>query len=250
MDNRAIVDAIEISKSYGDSVRTWALRGVDFRMESGEFVAIIGASGSGKSTLLNMVGALDRPTSGRILIDGQDISFLEEHDLAVVRGSTIGFVFQFHYLLREFTILENVLMPLLIQGGPSSEDVKWVKELLERVGLHDRMHRKPGQLSGGQQQRAAIVRALANRPKLVLADEPTGNLDSQNGAMVFDMLTELNAELGIAFMLVTHDDRLAKKAHRIVAMGDGHIIADYNVDIVNEESESRMTNAASLGGDG
>ena len=237
MDNRAIVDAIEISKSYGDSVRTWALHGVDFRMESGEFVAIIGASGSGKSTLLNMVGALDRPTSGRILIDGQDISFLEEHDLAVVRGSTIGFVFQFHYLLREFTILENVLMPLLIQGGPSSEDVKWVKELLERVGLHDRMHRKPGQLSGGQQQRAAIVRALANRPKLVLADEPTGNLDSQNGAMVFDMLTELNAELGIAFMLVTHDDRLAKKAHRIVAMGDGHIIADYNVDEVENEAE-------------
>ena len=237
VDDRPIVQAVEVSKSYGSGVKTWALRGVDFRIEAGEFVAIVGASGSGKSTLLNVLGALDRPSSGRIFIDGVDTSRLDDTALAAVRGDAIGFVFQFHYLLSEFTILENALMPLWIRSErPKPEHVDWVKELLHRVGLGDRLKSRPGELSGGQQQRAAIVRALANRPKLILADEPTGNLDSQNGAMVFDLLTELNGELGTAFMLVTHDDRLAQRARRIVAMGDGMIVADYEVDLVEAEA--------------
>jgi ABC-type lipoprotein export system ATPase subunit len=146
----------------------------------------------------------------------------------VLRSQTIGFIFQFHYLLNEFSIFENALMPLNIsKGGASSSDVKWVRKLFDKVGLTNQMHRRPGQLSGGQQQRAAIVRALANRPKLILADEPTGNLDSQNGNLVFDLLTDINSELGMAFVLVTHDDRLAQRADRIVSMEDGRIVADY-----------------------
>lgn len=229
-----IVEAIELSKSYGNGVRTWALRGVDFRIDPGEFLAVVGASGSGKSTLLNMVGALDRPTSGKIIIDGLDTSTLDDPALAAVRGETIGFVFQFHYLLAEFTVLENALMPQWIRG--KAVDKEWVTSLLARVGLGDRLHARPNELSGGQQQRVAIVRALANKPKLILADEPTGNLDSQNGALVFDLLTELNEELGIAFMLVTHDDQLARRARRIVAMGDGHIVADYRAGQVEQET--------------
>lgn len=231
-----IVEAIELSKGYGDVIKTWALRGVDFRINPNEFLAIVGTSGSGKSTLLNLVGALDRPSSGRIFIDGTDTSTLNDAGLAAVRGDTIGFVFQFHYLLSEFTVLENALMPLWIRKSKATaNDIRWVKDLLNRVGLSERLSSRPGELSGGQQQRVAIVRALANRPKLILADEPTGNLDSQNGALVFDLLTELNKELGTAFMLVTHDDRLAQKAQRIVAMGDGNIVADYNVEAVEQE---------------
>jgi len=233
-DTRPIVEAIDLEKCYGDGIKTWALRGIDFRIDPGEFLAIVGASGSGKSTLLNVVGALDRQSSGKILIDGVDTSTLDDPGLAALRGDTIGFVFQFHYLLAEFTVLENALMPQWIRG--KTVDTKWIRALLGRVGLADRLNSRPGELSGGQQQRVAIVRALANRPKLILADEPTGNLDSQNGALVFDLLTELNEELGIAFMLVTHDDRLAQRARRIVAMGDGHIVADYQVDQVEEEA--------------
>lgn len=236
VNTRPIIETVEVSKSYGDGVKTWALRGVDFRIQAGEFVAIVGASGSGKSTLLNVVGALDKPSSGRIFIDGVDTHNFDDAALAAVRGDTIGFIFQFHYLLAEFSILENALMPLWIRReAPTRQQIDWVKELLDRVGLGDRLKSRPGQLSGGQQQRAAIVRALANRPKLILADEPTGNLDSQNGAMVFDLLTEINSELGIAFMLVTHDDRLAQMAQRIVGMGDGMIVADYAVDQVEAE---------------
>lgn len=243
---KPIVEAVELSKSYGAGVKTWALQGLDFRIDAGEFLAIVGASGSGKSTLLNLVGALDRPSSGRIFIDGTDTSTLDDVGLAALRGDTIGFVFQFHYLLAEFSVFENALMPLWIRkGGASRADKKWVRELLERVGLAEKLHRKPGELSGGQQQRVAIVRSLANRPKLVLADEPTGNLDSANGAMVFDLLTELNEELGTAFMLVTHDDRLAQRARRIVAMGDGHVVADYQVDEVNDEVRASLTNMSS-----
>lgn len=244
---KPIVEAIELSKSYGEGIKTWALRGVDFRIDPGEFLAIVGTSGSGKSTLLNLVGALDRPSSGRIYIDGTDTSKLDDAGLAAVRGDKIGFVFQFHYLLSEFTVLENALMPLWIRKRKtSSHETKWVKDLLNRVGLGDRLTSHPGELSGGQQQRVAIVRALANQPKLILADEPTGNLDSQNGALVFDLLTKLNHELGIAFMLVTHDDRLAQKAQRIVAMGDGNIVADYKVDVVEREVEKASALNTSL----
>ena len=249
MDNTyPVIDAVGLSKGYGDGVITWALRGVDFRVHSGEFVAVVGASGSGKSTLLNLVGALDRPTAGRICIDGRDTSALDEPALAALRGDTIGFIFQFHYLLSEFTILENALMPLWIRKGAAEPgDLEWVNELFRRVGLEERTGCRPTQLSGGQQQRAAIVRALAGRPKLILADEPTGNLDSHNGALVFDLVRELNSQFGIAFVLVTHDDRFAKQADRIVAMEDGHIVADYSTDEVDQEVES-MT--PSPGGEG
>lgn len=236
-----IVETVELSKSYGNGIKTWALRGLDFQIDPGEFLAIVGASGSGKSTLLNLVGALDRPSSGKILIDGIDTSTLDDLGLARLRGDTIGFVFQFHYLLAEFNVLENAMMPLVIRKQPTKEEKKWVTDLLERVGLGGRFRCKPNELSGGQQQRVAIVRALANRPSLILADEPTGNLDSENGALVFELLTELNREFGIAFMLVTHDDRLARKAQRIVAMGDGQIVADYRVDAVDLESQRTLS---------
>ncbi len=219
-----------LSKSYGAGIMTWALQEVDFRVESGEFVAVVGASGSGKSTLLNIIGALDKPSSGRVFINGCDTWRLDEDSLAVLRGETIGFIFQFHYLLNEFSVLENALMPVCIRKGRATrEDTDWVTHLLDRVGLAGRLKSRPNELSGGQQQRAAIVRALANRPKLILADEPTGNLDSKNGAMVFDLLTDLNFQLGTSFVLVTHDDRLAQRADRIVAMEDGRISADYRV---------------------
>lgn len=235
-----VILADDISKGYqGDGVVTWALRGANLCVEAGEFVAVVGASGSGKSTLLNIVGALDRPTSGRISIDGKQLLELGENELAMVRNETIGFIFQFHYLLNEFSIFENALMPMNIsKGGVSSCDVKWVKKLFENVGLAKHIHRRPGQLSGGQQQRAAIVRALANRPKLILADEPTGNLDSQNGALVFDLLADINSQLGMAFVLVTHDDRLARRADRIVSMEDGRIVTDYRLEDVEKESDS------------
>jgi lipoprotein-releasing system ATP-binding protein len=232
-----ILHAQDLAKSYGIDVVTWALCGVNMDVHPGEFVAIVGASGSGKSTLLNLIGALDTPTMGRVCIDGQETSQLNDSSLAALRGDTIGFIFQFHYLLNEFSVLENALMPLYARaGGASREDVDWVKSLLCRVGLTEKMSSRPGQLSGGQQQRAAIVRALANRPKLILADEPTGNLDSRNGAMVFDMLTELNRQFGTAFVLVTHDDNLAKRADRIVAIEDGRIVADYCVREVDEQT--------------
>ncbi len=234
--NGPILQTIDLAKSYGEDVITWALRRVNLEVRPGEFVAIVGASGSGKSTLLNMIGALDRPSSGRILIDGRDTSSMDDIELAGLRGDRVGFIFQFHYLLSEFSVLENALMPLWVRrGGPTSEDVRWVRNLLARVGLKDKMNSRPAQLSGGQQQRAAIVRALANRPKLILADEPTGNLDSHSGAAVFELLTELNFQLGTAFILVTHDDRLAQRAQRIVAMEDGQIVADYRVAEVEED---------------
>ena len=237
--SHSILHADEVSRAYGDGPMTWALRGGDFRVEPGEFVAIVGASGSGKSPLLNLIGALDRPTGGRIYIDGKDTSRLNDDALAVLRGRTIGFIFQFHHLLSEFTLLENALVPLWISDGRAApEDVRWVRELFCRVGLEDRMDSRPTQISGGEQQRAAIVRALARRPKLILADEPTGNLDTRNGTMVLQLLTEIREQFGIAFALVTHDERFANKAQRIVAMEDGRIVADYQPGCVEEEARS------------
>jgi len=234
-----VVQTINVHKRYNGGLGTWALRGVNFSMAPGEFVALVGASGSGKSTLLNMIGALDQPTSGTVLIDGRNTSSMDDDNLAAIRGGALGFIFQFHHLLDEFTVLENALMPLRIrQGGVTREDRRWIEWLLRRVGLTDRMHCRPRHLSGGQQQRGAIVRALANRPKVVLADEPTGNLDSRNGAMVFDLLRELNSQLGIGFVLVTHDDMLAREAQRVVAVEDGRIVADYSLDAVRREAEA------------
>jgi len=219
-----IVQTTELRKTYGlgGPNPVEVLHGVDLEAYAGEFVALIGQSGSGKSTLLNILGALDTPTSGRVLIDGVDIEKLDSNGLAELRGQKIGFVFQFHYLLDEFTCLENALMPVTIRkGAPDPADTDYAKRLLARVGLESQLNKRPGQMSGGQQQRNAIVRALVNKPKLVLADEPTGNLDSRSGAEVFALMREIAHETGVAFIMVTHDDRLARAADRALRIEDG-----------------------------
>ena len=226
MSERPIVQTIALRKTYnpGTNKEVEVLHGVDMQAFAGEFVAIIGQSGSGKSTLLNILGALDTPTSGQVLIDGIDSATLTSDQLASLRGSKIGFVFQFHHLLEEFTCLENALMPVSIQkGAPEKDDIAYAKKLLTRVGLESQLNKRANQMSGGQQQRNAIVRALCNKPKLVLADEPTGNLDSHSGAEVFALMREIAKETGVAFLMVTHDDRLAAAADRILRIEDGLI---------------------------
>jgi lipoprotein-releasing system ATP-binding protein len=221
--SRFIVETIDLRKTYYGKVDVPVLFGIDMRVEAGEFVAIIGQSGSGKSTLLNILGALDRPTGGRVLINGIDIETLDDNGLADLRNETVGFIFQAHYLLDAFTCLENALMPLSIRGGVTREERERVMALLYRVGLGDQMHKTPDEMSGGQNQRGAIVRALASRPRLVLADEPTGNLDSQSGQEVFALMREMNRETGVAVIMVTHDDRLSRAADRILLIEDGRI---------------------------
>jgi lipoprotein-releasing system ATP-binding protein len=225
MDGRPVVVATYgLKKTYFGKVPTPVLHGIDIEIRSGEFVAIIGQSGSGKSTLLNILGALDVPTEGQVLIDGVDIATLSEDGLAALRNRVIGFVFQFHYLLDELTCLENALTAITInKGEPDEEDKVHVIALLKRVGLEEQLNKNPDMMSGGQNQRCAIIRALANRPKIVLADEPTGNLDSRSGNEVFNIMREMNRENGVAFIMVTHDDRLAQEADRILMIEDGWV---------------------------
>ena len=219
-----IVRGTDLRKTYasGTPLEVQVLKGINIELRSGEFVAIVGQSGSGKSTLLNLLGALDTPSGGNLSIEGQEIFGLGSDALADIRARRIGFVFQFHYLLDEFTCLENALMPILVQHGrASAEEEKRVRNLMERVGLSDQLHKLPSKISGGQQQRVAIVRALAHQPSLVLADEPTGNLDSRSGQQVFDLMREITRAQRVAFVMVTHDDRLAKAADRILRIEDG-----------------------------
>ena len=219
-----IVETIDLRKTYnpGTPKAVEVLHGVNMTLFAGEFVALVGQSGSGKSTLLNILGALDTPTSGKVLIDGIDIASLSSDGLADLRGTKIGFVFQFHHLLEEFSCLENALMPVTIRkGAPDKADIAYAKKLLARVGLETQLNKRANQMSGGQQQRNAIVRALCNKPKLVLADEPTGNLDSHSGQEVFTLMREIAKETGVAFLMVTHDDRLAAAADRILRIEDG-----------------------------
>ena len=219
-----IVETRDLRKTYHGKVDVPVLHGIDMRVEAGEFVAIVGQSGSGKSTLLNILGCLDRLTAGQLLIDGVDVETLNDDSLAELRSERIGFVFQFHYLLDEFTCLENALMPIVIRHDAATpEERAWVTSLLERVGLGAQLHKTPDTMSGGQNQRCAIVRALANKPRLVLADEPTGNLDSNSGREVFALMREMNRDLGVAFIMVTHDDRLARAADRILLIEDGYM---------------------------
>ncbi len=216
------VEAVELEKVYYGAVPTTVLRGINMRVEPGEFVSVLGQSGSGKSTLLNCLGALDRPSAGHVRVAGQDLARLDDDELADLRNSQVGFIFQAHYLQDEFTCLENALMPVSIRkGNPGDEDLARVTRLLERVGLGHRLRNRPPQLSGGEQQRTAIVRALANEPRLVLADEPTGNLDSASSEQVFSLMREINQETGVAFIMVTHDDRLASQGDRILRIEDG-----------------------------
>ncbi len=221
---RIVVETRGLKKTYFTKVATPVLHGIDLAIREGEFIAIIGQSGSGKSTLLNILGALDVPTEGQVLIDSVDIATLSENELAALRNRVVGFVFQFHYLLDELTCLENVLTPVMLsKGDATAEDTARVVALLERVGLGDQLHKHPDTMSGGQNQRCAIIRALANQPKIVLADEPTGNLDSRSGDEVFNIMREMNRENGVAFIMVTHDDRLAQEADRIVMIEDGWV---------------------------
>ncbi len=218
----AVIETIGLKKTYPGKVPTPVLFGIDLRVVAGEFISIIGQSGSGKSTLLNILGALDIPTGGVVKIDGVDISTLTEDGLAVLRSEVVGFVFQAHFLLEELTCLENAVLPILIRKGEAtSEELEWIRSLLVRVGLGEKLDKYPDTMSGGENQRCAIVRALANRPRIVLADEPTGNLDSHSGEEVFRLMRQMSSEVGIAFVMVTHDERLAHAADRILMIEDG-----------------------------
>ncbi|NMC11915.1 MAG: ABC transporter ATP-binding protein [Chloroflexi bacterium] len=209
-------------------VETQALRGVNLSIENGEFTALVGPSGSGKTTLLQLIGCLDQPTSGNVYINGKDVSKLNRNQRADMRRGTIGFIFQFFALIPTLTAYENIEMPLLLVGESASKRKERVTELLEAVELTDRAHHRPDQLSGGQQQRVAIARALATRPSLILADEPTANLDTPNGKQVMETMTRLNRETGVTFVFATHDPRVIQYARRVITLRDGVIIENHS----------------------
>jgi putative ABC transport system ATP-binding protein len=226
-----IVEAVDLKKTYIlGKIPVNALRGVNLRVESGDFLAVLGPSGSGKSTLLNLVGALDKPTEGKLLIDGVDVSTLSDNQLSDLRRR-VGFVFQFFNLIPRFTAKDNVELSLSIAGVSKAERKKRVEELLETVGLKDRMNHKPAELSGGQQQRVAIARALANNPRFLLMDEPTGNIDSRTAREILRLVKRLNEEKDVTIIMVTHDQHLAREAKRVVQLFDGVITSD----VVNGE---------------
>jgi len=218
-----------LRKSYnpGTPIETEVLHGIDLELRAGEFCALMGPSGSGKSTLLNIVGLLDRPSGGHLLIDGEETAGLDERAITRLRGRRIGFVFQYHHLLPAFTALENVVMPMLLERGrPSDEMRRRAAALLDSMGLAEFRDRLAAQLSGGQQQRVAVARALAMNPALLLADEPTGNLDTVSAQAVFDLMRKVNREHGTAVLLVTHNHELARQCGRIVEIVDGRITSD------------------------
>ena len=219
-----IIRLERLEKHYrlGGEVEVRALRGVDLAVHPGEYLAIMGPSGSGKSTMLNLIGCLDRPTAGRDFLGGTDVSRMPDDELSEARGRKIGFIFQSYNLIAQLTVIENIQVPLIYQGKDLGDYDDHCVKLAELVGLGDRLHHRPNQLSGGQQQRVAIARSLANDPLLMLADEPTGNLDSRTGQEVLDLIIDLNAH-GKTIVLVTHDDKVAARAHRVIHMRDGLI---------------------------
>jgi lipoprotein-releasing system ATP-binding protein len=219
-----VIEARDLKKSFLMGASTLeVLKGVNLSVKKGEFLCIMGPSGAGKSTLLHILGALDHPTSGAVSLAGRDVFTISERELPAFRNAHIGFVFQFHHLLPEFTALENVMMPLLVGGKPAAEAKKSAAAELERVGLSGRALHKPGELSGGEQQRVAIARALVASPDIVLADEPTGNLDTSTGSDVFNLMRRFNRESGTTFIMVTHNETLAARCDRLVRMVDGAI---------------------------
>jgi ABC-type lipoprotein export system ATPase subunit len=222
MDDNIIVETRDLTKIYGDGAEVRALDGVSLRIAQGEFVSVMGPSGSGKSTLLHLIGALDRPSSGQVIVAGQDLAKVKNLDR--FRSQTVGFVFQLHNLIPTLTAMENVEIPLYEQRISGRERRTRAKELLELVGLGDRLGHLPNALSGGERQRVAIARSLANEPELVLADEPTGDLDSQSGAEVIGLMHQLNRELGTTFIVVTHDPAVARQTERIVVLDSGRIV--------------------------
>lgn len=220
--NDAVIQARGVTRVYrqGDS-ELHVLRGIDLDIAPGERVAILGASGVGKSTLLHLLGGLDKPTDGKVFVAGADMVAGDERSRARIRNRHLGFVYQFHHLLPEFSALENVAMPLLIGGASAPKAAQAASDLLGRVGLAERLHHKPGELSGGERQRAAVARALINRPACILGDEPTGNLDERNAAQVYDLMLELNQEFRTSVVLVTHDPQLAARMDRRLEMTGG-----------------------------
>jgi lipoprotein-releasing system ATP-binding protein len=216
-----------VEKTYTNGVDTQVLFGINLKFEEGGFNALVGQSGSGKSTLLNIIGTLDKPTKGEVHILGKRTDQMSKKKLAELRNQTIGFIFQFHYLLPEFTARENVLMPYLIRGKKLSKEVRnRADEIMDLVGLSDVKNNLSTKMSGGQQQRTAIARALINNPKIVLADEPTGNLDSETTENVYSLLRDINKKIGTMFLIVTHDRKIAEKTDRIIEIKDGRIIMD------------------------
>jgi putative ABC transport system ATP-binding protein len=219
-----IIRLTGLEKRYalGGEAEVRALRGVDLVVEPGDYVAIMGPSGSGKSTMLNLIGCLDRPTAGRYFLGGTDVSHMPDDELSEARGRRIGFIFQSYNLIAQLTVIENIQVPLLYQGKDLRTHLDHCVQLAQAVGLGDRLHHRPSQLSGGQQQRVAIARSLVNDPLLMLADEPTGNLDSRTGQEVLELIDTLNAQ-GKTIVLVTHDERIGNRAHRVIHMRDGLI---------------------------
>lgn len=228
----SVIETQDLRKSFAtEAGELQVLKGINLIIREGEMVGIVGASGAGKSTLLHILGALDRPTSGKVYYGNQDIFSLDRNSLAAFRNRMIGFVFQFHHLLPEFTSLENVMMPGLIHKSQKSEvrsqekDIRRkAEDLLEQVGLAHRKRHRPGELSGGEQQRVAVARALILNPKIILADEPTGNLDTLTGEELFKILLNLNRERGVTFVIVTHNESLSSRCHRVLKMADGRLI--------------------------
>jgi putative ABC transport system ATP-binding protein len=222
-----VVKIENVTRTYQiGKVETQALRGVNLSIKNGEFTALVGPSGSGKTTLLQMIGCLDQPTSGHVLINDKDVTTLNRNQRADMRRGTIGFIFQFFALIPTLTAFENVEMPLLLNGHSPSERKERAMELLKAVDLADRANNRPDQLSGGQQQRVAVARALASKPTLILADEPTANLDTANGHQVMDIMKKLNKETGVTFIFATHDPRVIGYADRVVTLEDGLIVKD------------------------
>src|SRR5690242_15607902 len=219
-----VLEARQVTKNFQQGPVTLdVLRGIDVAINAAERLAIVGASGSGKTTLLQILGGLDRPTNGQVLVDGRDIHSLSERERGELRNHALGFVYQFHHLLPEFSALENVAMPLLVRRMRTSEAKDRAREILTRVGLGQRLDHRPHQLSGGERQRAAVARALVTQPKLVLADEPTGNLDGVNAESVFALMLELNRERGTSLVVVTHDARLADRMERVYEIEKGRL---------------------------
>ncbi len=222
-----IMELKHIDKIYGTDIKTQVLYDINVAFEEGSFNSIIGQSGSGKSTLLNIMGTLDKPTNGEVLVNGVNTKTMKNNQLAALRNSQIGFVFQFHYLLPEFTAIENVLMPYEIKTGRITPAIrKKAEDYLSLVGLENVKHNLSTKMSGGQQQRTAIARALINEPKIILADEPTGNLDSDSTETIYELLRKINKEIQTTFIIITHDRRVAEKADRIIEIKDGKINMD------------------------